>query len=205
MLKRPNAKSKKERERNHACSVTDRYNQDMRKFLQHRLPDQQSIKKLRWLQPVAHRLQHPNLWHLHRRTVSGGVALGLFCGLIPGPLQMLTAVLLALRLRVNLPVALFTTLYTNPLTIVPLYLFAYEIGLWVSGANNGTVAPLPVFPDVHWHDWFSQVWEWLSVLGKPLLIGLPILALGLATLGYIIVRLGWRLMVVWKWRNRHTG
>ncbi len=177
----------------------------MRKFLQGRLPNRHSIQKMRWLQPVHHWLQHPNLWHLHRRSVAGGVALGLFCGLIPGPLQMLTAVLLAVKLRVNLPVALFTTLYTNPLTIVPLYLFAYEIGLKVSGANNETVEPLPVFPDVHWHDWFSQVWEWLLVLGKPLLIGLPILAIGLATLGYVVVRLGWRVMVVWKWSRRHPG
>ena len=37
---------------------------------------------------------------------------------------MLTAALLAIPLRKNLPVALACTLYTNPFTIVPLYLFA---------------------------------------------------------------------------------
>ncbi len=174
----------------------------MRKFLQDRLPNRHSVQKMRWLQPVHHWLQHPNLWHLHRRSVAGGVALGLFCGLIPGPLQMVCAVLLAVWWRVNLPVALFATLYTNPITIVPIYLFAYKIGVWVSGASGESVGTLPVFPEVHWHDWFSQVWEWLLVLGKPLLIGLPILALGLALTGYVIVRLGWRAMVVWKWRSR---
>ncbi len=173
----------------------------MRKFFRDRLPNHESIRRHRWLQPVHHWLHHPNLWHLNRRSVAGGVALGLFCGLIPGPLQMFTAALLAVWLRVNLPVALFATLYTNPFTIVPLYLFAYEIGAWVSGATNGTT--VSAFPEVHWHDWFGQVWGWLLVLGEPLLIGLPILALGLALLGYVAIRLAWRIAVVWKWHRRH--
>src|SRR5512135_14706 len=173
----------------------------MRKFFRERLPDHDSIRNHRWLRPVQHWLQHPNLWHLHRRSVAGGVAIGLFCGLIPGPLQMISAALLAILLRVNLPVAAFTTLYTNPFTIVPLYLLAYEIGLRVVGAPNGTT--VPAFPELHWHDGFSQVWVWLMTLGKPLLIGLPLLAIGLAVAGYVVVRLFWRLAVMWKWHRRH--
>lgn len=173
----------------------------MRRFFRELLPDHDSIRNHRWLRPVQHWLHHPNLWHLHRRSVAGGVTIGLFCGLIPGPLQMISAVLLAILLRVNLPVAAFTTLYTNPFTIVPLYMLAYEIGIRVSGGTSGTA--IPVFPDVHWHHWFSQLWMWLMALGKPLLIGLPILAVGLSIVGYITVRLVWRLVIVWKWRARH--
>lgn len=172
----------------------------MRKFFRDRLPDHDSILRQRWLRPIQHWLHHPNLWHLHRRSVAGGVAIGLFCGLIPGPLQMISAVLLAILFRVNLPVAAFTTLYTNPFTIVPLYLLAYEIGIRVIGSSNG--AAEPVFPAVHWNDGFYQVWMWLMALGKPLLIGLPLLAIGLAAIGYLIIRLFWRLFVVWKWRRR---
>ncbi|MDH2916572.1 MAG: DUF2062 domain-containing protein [Gallionella sp.] len=185
------------------CSVTDTYtgyNRAMRKFFRSRLPNSDSIKKIRWLQPVEHWLRHPNLWHLHRRSVAGGVALGLFCGLIPGPLQMLAAALLAVWLRVNLPVALFTTLYTNPFTIVPLYLFAYEIGVSVLGETDEMV--VRDFPELHLHDWFDPLWNWLLSLGKPILIGLPILAVSLALIGYVLVRLGWRAVVVWKWRSR---
>ena len=172
----------------------------MRKFFRNHLPSRESVLQNRWLHPLRHWLHHPNLWHLHRRSVAGGVAIGLFCGLIPGPLQMISAALLAILWRVNLPVAALTTLYTNPFTIAPLYLFAYEIGNWVSGASNG--AAVPAFPAIHWYDWFSAVWEWLMMLGQPLLIGLPLLAIGLALAGYAAVRLGWRLVVMWKWRNR---
>jgi uncharacterized protein (DUF2062 family) len=150
---------------------------------------------------VQHWLRHPNLWHLHRRSVAGGVAIGLFCGLIPGPLQMISAALLAILFRVNLPVAMFTTLYTNPFTIVPLYLLAYEIGVGVTGSANGTL--VPEFPEMHWHDGLVQVWAWLFALGKPLLIGLPLLAIGLSIIGYVAVRLAWRLFVLWKWHSRN--
>jgi uncharacterized protein len=173
----------------------------MRRFFRERLPDHDSIRRQRWLRPLQHWLDHPNLWHLHRRSVAGGVAIGMFCGLIPGPLQMIGAVLLAILFRVNLPVAAFTTLYTNPFTIVPLYLLAYEIGLSVIGASNGTV--VPAFPEMHWHDGFYQAWVWLTAMGKPLLIGLPLLAVGLAMIGYVSVRVVWRLFVMWKWHRRH--
>jgi uncharacterized protein (DUF2062 family) len=174
----------------------------MRKYFKDRLPDQDSIRQIRWLKPIHHWLQHPNLWHLNRRSVAGGVALGMLCGLVPGPLQMLSAALLAVWLRVNLPVAIFTTLYTNPFTIVPLYVFAYAIGLRVSGSTNGPIDIVSTFPEFQWNDWFSQVWDWIVTLGKPLLIGLPILAVGLALISYIVVRLVWRIAVVLKWRRR---
>lgn len=173
----------------------------MRKFFRNLLPSRDSIRRQRWLGPLQHWLHHPNLWHLHRRSVAGGVAVGLFCGLIPGPLQMISAVLLAIVFRVNLPVAAFTTFYTNPFTIVPLYLLAYQIGNRISGATNGT--SVPDLPEVHWQDWFTQIWSWLLALGQPLLIGLPLLAITLAFIGYIAVRLVWRCVVVWKWRRRH--
>jgi uncharacterized protein (DUF2062 family) len=50
----------------------------------------------------------------------------MFCGLIPGPLQMLGAAICAVVFRVNLPLAMLTTVYTNPFTIVPLYVVAYR-------------------------------------------------------------------------------
>ncbi len=168
----------------------------MRNFLNKLLPNHESVKNSRWLRPFGNLLKKPALWHLHRRSVAGGVAVGLFCGLIPGPLQMLVATLMALLLRVNLPVALFATLYTNPFTIVPLYLLAYRIGIRVSGASMAGV-PL-AFPTLH----AAGLWSWLAGLGKPLLIGLPLLAISLSIAGYLAVRIVWRVAVILKWRAR---
>jgi uncharacterized protein (DUF2062 family) len=148
-------------------------------------------------------LHHPNLWHFNRRSVPGAVAIGLFCGLVPGPLQMLCAVLLAVPLKKNLPVALLMTLYTNPLTIVPLYLLAYGIGALLLGEPPGA-GRLPLY-EMHWSNWIGSMqalMDWMLSLGKPLALGLLALAGTLALVGYVAVRVGWRLYVILAWKAR---
>lgn len=173
-----------------------------RKHFRKYLPTHASIRDHPRLGRFGALLDHPNLWHLNRRSVAGGVAVGLFAGLIPGPIQMLGAALLAIPLRVNLPVALAMTWYTNPITIGPLYVVAYEIGtLFVDGG------PLPSAPQ--WHlshlwQWSQAFMEWMLGLGKPLGLGLVILALALALLGWLAVWFGWRWYVVVAWRRRRA-
>ena len=137
-------------------------------------------------------LQHPRLWRFNRRSVPGAFAIGLFAGMVPGPLQMLVALLLAVPLRKNLPVALLTTLYTNPVTIMPLYVLAYAYGHFLMGISA---------PDVH-IDPLSLHWSEVLALGKPLGLGLLALALTLAALGYVIAVIAWRLYIVGAWRRR---
>ncbi|MBM4181848.1 MAG: DUF2062 domain-containing protein [Betaproteobacteria bacterium] len=174
-----------------------------RKFFRKYLPDHESIREhrhLRWARPL---LKHPNLWHLNRNSVAGGVAVGMFGGLIPGPVQMLTAAILAIVFRVNLPVAVLSTLYTNPFTWGPLILAAYAIGAWVTG-GNGTPASAPEFDwrGEHWLDFLPAFWDWLLGLGVTFLIGNLILASSLAVLGYFAVHLGWRLYLLAYLRRR---
>jgi len=175
----------------------------VRKHLHRYLPTPESILAKPWCAPFRPWLGHPNLWHLNRRSVAGAVAIGMFCGLIPGPIQMLSALALAVPLRKNIPVALATTLYTNPFTIAPLYVLAYGYGrLFVDGSG----LPQGFMPDA-WSQ--SALWEWMLSLGKPLAIGLVALALTLALVGYALAAFAWRLHVVRAWRrrkkNRRTG
>jgi uncharacterized protein (DUF2062 family) len=176
-----------------------------RKYFRKYLPDAAKIRSHRTLRLFGRLLQHPNLWHLNRESVAGGVAIGLFAGLVPGPFQMLTAALLAVPLHRNLPVALATTLYTNPLTIVPLYLLAYEYGKLLLGAGGGAVIPPP---DLDWTQIVASLHalaDWSLSLGKPLAVGLIALALTLAALGYFGVHLAWRAYVVLAWRARRRA
>ena len=173
------------------------------KFIRRHLPDREAVRNHRYLAWAGDWLNHPNLWALNRDSVAGGFAIGLFSGLVPGPLQMLTAALLAIPLKRNLPVALVTTLYTNPLTIGPLYVLAYGYGRLLLGASGH---PPRVEPFVwNWSDWFASaeaLVHWALALGKPLAVGLVALALTLAALGYFAVQLGWRLYVRFAWRAR---
>ena len=173
----------------------------MRKHLPKLLPDHAAIRDNRWLRPFESSLLHPRLWHLNRHSAAGAVAAGMFCGLIPGPFQMLGAAICALIFRVNLPLALFTTLYTNPFTIVPLYVVAYQIGRLATGDGAGFVAP-PDFDWSHAVDWSQAMVNWMIGLGKPLGIGLVLLAAGLAGAGYCAVQAAWRVYLIRAWRQR---
>jgi uncharacterized protein (DUF2062 family) len=174
----------------------------MRKFLRRYLPGHEAVRDNRWLRPFAGTLLHPELWHLTRRSAAGAVATGLACGLIPGPFQMIGAAIVALVFRVNLPLALFVTLYTNPLTIVPLYLAAFELGRFaLGGVDARFVAP----PELQWPEilpWLSALADWAAGLGKPLGVGLALLAVALATLGWLTVHIGWRLHLIRAWKAR---
>jgi uncharacterized protein (DUF2062 family) len=168
----------------------------MRHWLRKHMPDHAAVSENRWLAPFRNTLLHPRLWHLNRRSAAGAVAAGLFCGLIPGPFQMLGAAICAVVFRINLPVALLTTLYTNPFTIIPLYLVAFALGKQVVGGETPFVTPTDFS--------VSGLSHWLGQLGLPLFVGLLLLALILAAAGYLFVRLAWRFYLVKKLMRRKS-
>jgi len=172
-----------------------------RKFFRKYLPAPETVLAKRWTAPLRPWLAHPNLWHLNRRSVSGAVAIGLFCGLIPGPFQMLGAALMAIPLRRNVPVALVVTLYTNPLTIVPLYALAYGFGKLLLGDAGSEAAAAPL--DWQWSP--AALWHWTLSLGKPLALGIPALAVTLALSGYVLTDMAWRSYVRAAWRTRRRS
>ena len=176
------------------------------KFFRKYLPSHETIRQNRFIALFGDQLQHHNLWHLHRRSVAGGVAVGLFAGLIPGsnPVQFFFAALFAVMFKVNLPVAVATTLYSNPFTIVPIYIAALALGELVIG--NGAKGNLPQnelhLMDKSISEWGPTLIDWMVSQGKPLLVGLLLLALLLSFIGYFVVRGGWRWYALSAWRKR---
>ncbi len=168
-------------------------------WLRSKLPHREQIFASRWLKPLAPVFDKSWFWDLNRRSAALSVAVGLFCGLMPGPTQMLTALLAAYLLRTNLPVAVFTTLYTNPLTYMPLYYLAYRLGCLVLGVEADAAWQLP---DTASQQFWQDVAVWLGDAGKPLLAGVPLLGLMFALTGYAAVRIGWRWYSVRRWQQR---
>jgi hypothetical protein len=175
----------------------------VKKQLRKYLPTPEAIfqyRVFRWMKPV---LGHPRLWHLHRRSVALGIGIGLVTGLIPLPVQMLMAIIIAIIVRANLPAAAAATWATNPFTFIPLYLLAYQCGAWVTGAT----APGAVPPEMVWN-WegiknaLPLLLAWIEAAGHTLLIGLAILSVLLALGGYLAIMLAWRVTVTLAWRNR---
>jgi uncharacterized protein (DUF2062 family) len=174
-----------------------------RKYFRKYLPSHEAVRQHRFIRLFGPILHHHNLWHLNRRSVAGGVAAGAFAGLIPGPVQMISAAILAVLFRVNLPVAVATTWYTNPITAVPIYYLAYRIGVLVTGKGAASLPPL----SFDWQsggvlDYVPAFIQWLGSLGEPFLVGTLVLASLLSFCGYFLVRILWRMHVVAYWYRR---
>jgi len=139
-----------------------------------------------WLAPFAHLLQDPRLWGIRRRTVVPAFSLGLFVAYLPFPGHMLTAVLLALALKVNIPVAAVTTLVSNPLTLGPMFYLAFDVGR--------RLLQLPP-RDINFELSFSWLFERFEYLWQPLLLGSILLGAVLALIGYVLLDLFWRASI----------
>jgi uncharacterized protein (DUF2062 family) len=156
-------------------------------------PDPAVLKKHKHLRHLGTWLHDENLWHLNRRSVSGGVAAGLFWALIPMPMQMLPAAFTAVLCRVNLPISVALVWLTNPITMPPIFYFSYLVGTWILGkpADVGE---------------FQMSLEWigaeLSAIWKPLYLGGLVLGILCAILGYWVMRLYWRWHVIKRYRER---
>jgi uncharacterized protein (DUF2062 family) len=168
------------------------------------LPDAQYIRSNRWLRWLGPALHHPRLWHLSRRGLAMGMALGVFFGLLIPLAQIPLSVAAAVALRANVPAAVASTLVTNPLTFGPLYYAAWRLGSAILGEASpeppemGTVEEHEPADESWWHTARRRI---LGV-GKPLLLGLAIMAAAVGLATYFVVSAAWRLAVLWKRRRR---
>lgn len=177
----------------------------IKRVLKKWLPNSQKLHEARSMRWLGRWLHDPRLWHLNRHTVAGGIAIGLLINFMPLPLQVLWAALLALLLRVNLPLAITMTWINNPFTLIPINIMIYQVGRWVLGTQHiVNVVPLPTFSwQLESLPAYGAAWlNWFSTMGEAYLIGLTVVCLTASLGSYLLVRLSWRLAIQYRWRNR---
>jgi len=106
---------------------------------------------------------------------------------------MLVAAVVAIVLRVNLPIAVVFVWVSNPITMPPLLIFSYELGAWLLG-----LTPANLHIELTWA-WFSSTFEHIW---EPLWLGCIVLGAFSALSGYLCVRLLWRLHLIRTWQRR---
>ncbi|GAA4015903.1 DUF2062 domain-containing protein [Actimicrobium antarcticum] len=140
----------------------------------------------------------PQLWIPRRRSVALGAAIGAVVSIVPLPAQTLIAALLAVRFKAHLPTAVVVTFLSNPLTALPLWGLAWMLGALCLGHPVG-------WPALSFSTSGAEWLSWLQGTGRPLLLGMPLLAalLGIAFFG--LTHMGWRLAVVRQWHGRRAA
>lgn len=164
-----------------------------RKFLKRYSPSHKTIRENRVLSVLGEDLNKPSLWILNRNSVARAFAIGLFCTWMPFPLQSVIAALLAIYYRAHLPLSVALVFITNPITIPPMFFFAYKLGSVMLGMELQ-----PVAMNLSWH-WFSSI---LVQIWQPLLFGCLILGIVSSAVGYFTINTLWRKGVRERWRER---
>lgn len=167
------------------------------------LPDSHTLREHRALRWMAPWLQHPRLWHVNRRGIAMGLAIGVFFGLLIPVAQIFFAAAAALLLRANIPAAVGSTLITNPITFAPVYYAAYHLGAWMLGHAEVPVVEVNLENFAARTETGLALWmDRLAMVGAPLAAGLLTLAVCLSVLIYFAVHWVWRLRIVRAWQRR---
>jgi uncharacterized protein (DUF2062 family) len=157
------------------------------------MPTPRMLKEVRSLHLLGDWVFQPNLWHINRSSSSRAFFVGLFMAFMPIPIQMIIAALVAVRVRCNLPIAVGLCWISNPLTIAPLYYFAYRVGATVLGAEPQAME-------------FQLNWDWISsslvAIWQPFLLGCLICGFFFGSLGFFTIQQLWRWRAVQRWEAR---
>jgi len=175
------------------------------------LPSPQSIRANRWLRWLGPLMHHPKLWHFSRRGIAFGVAIGVFFGLLIPVAQIPFSAAVAVAMRANVPVAVGSTLISNPATYGPLWYGSYRLGKFVLGEDTPdeeeamallnraqTEADKAQTSKGTIKRWFRQ----LGDIGKPLFLGMALMASVTGVLAYFIISGLWVLRVRWMRTRR---
>ena len=167
-------------------------------LIRRNMPTREQLEGNRWTRGLARRQE---LWRFTRRSVPRGVAIGLLVGifaLIPG-IQMIGAALMCVPGRGNIPIAVAMTFLSNPATTPLILILSAIIGNFLGfRADTETVYAMV--------DRGAAIGEWarwfFSDAAPAVLVGLAVLSVVAAALGYVIAGMIWRPVVARRRKRR---
>ena len=175
------------------------------------MPSHESVAHNRWLKWLGPSVLHPRLFHLSRRGVAAGAAIGVFFAFITPIAQIPISAAACMVLRANVPAAIVATLVNTPPTFGPVYYAAWQVGSWVlaepsdsdrapevlvratasPGADQPPAVAIPADSS-----WWDRAVRTVQSIGKPLLVGTLIYSIGFSALAWALCS------AVWQWRVR---
>jgi hypothetical protein len=168
------------------------------------MPRPETMANNRWLRWMGPSLLHPRLWHMSRRAVAIGAAIGVFFAFITPIAQIPLSAAASIVLRANIPTAVVATLVNTPPTFGPVYYAAWWVGSKVlrESVEDGRKPEVLVGKATTvegagqalagWSKWMAT----LQQVGKPLLLGALIFSVVFSALAYVLVN------GIWHWRVR---
>jgi len=118
---------------------------------------------------------------VNRRMITRGVAVGLFWGFIPMPMQMLAVMATTPFIRFNVPIAISMVWLSNPFTMPPMYYMEYLTGNFLLGKEGIDDIELTM-------EWFSAN---IGEIFVPLYVGTAFYSIVVTGLIYVLLNRLW--------------
>jgi uncharacterized protein (DUF2062 family) len=122
---------------------------------------------------------------INRRMVTRGVAVGLFWGFIPMPMQMMAVMATTPFLRFNVPLAITMVWLSNPFTMPPMYYMEYLTGNFILGQEGIQGIELTM-------EWFKDN---IGDIFIPLYVGTAFYSIVVTSIVYLILNKLWIVSV----------
>ena len=124
---------------------------------------------------------------VNRRMITRGVAIGIFWGFIPMPMQMLAVMATTPFIRFNVPIAISMVWLSNPFTMPPMYYMEYLTGNFLLGREGLDDIELTM-------QWFTENFDAILV---PLYTGTAFYSIVVSSVVYVLLNRLW----VWSVKN----
>ena len=158
-----------------------------------RIPTREQLEQSRWVKPYAKHVLRSDLWRFNRRSVPRGIALGLFVGIMIPLAHFVTAALLAVFVRANIPAALAATFIGFPAFLPVIIYAADKVGTWLLRVDALTVVA-PVTQTMQATE-TDHLLAMLTQKGPTVAFGMFVIASVLASIGYLLSGFFWRWRV----------
>ena len=120
-------------------------------------------------------------FNINRKMITRGVAIGLFWGFVPMPMQMLAVIAITPFIRFNVAIAIAMVWLSNPFTMPPMYYMEYLTGNLILGREGIANIELTM-------EWFSAN---IGDIFVPLYVGAAFYSIAVSTLVYFALNWLW--------------
>ncbi len=132
---------------------------------------------------------------VNRRMITRGIAVGLFWGFIPMPMQMLAVMATTPFIRFNVPIAISMVWLSNPFTMPPMYYIEYLTGNFLLGRESIEGIELTMA-------WFTEHFDDILV---PLYVGTAFYSIVVTGFIYVLLNHLWIRSVHSEKHERKTA
>ena len=120
-------------------------------------------------------------FNINRKMITRGVAIGLFWGFVPMPMQMLAVVATTAFLRFNVAIAIAMVWLSNPFTMPPMYYMEYLTGNFILGREDIDNIEMTM-------EWFSAN---IGDIFVPLYVGTAFYSIVVSIIVYFVLNWLW--------------